>query len=47
MNDNDGRLAYILIADQFCRSMFRGSPRAFSLDDKAYEVAKSIVSDDT
>lgn len=44
-NDNDGRLAYIIIADQFTRSMFRGSERAFSLDEKAYSVAKAIVDD--
>jgi len=44
-NDHNGRLAYIIIADQFGRNMFRGTGRAFSLDQKAYEVSMSILDD--
>lgn len=34
-----GRLALILVLDQFPRSIWRGSARAFSLDDKALATA--------
>jgi len=44
-NDHSGRLAYIILADQFSRNMFRGSGRAFSQDQKAYEVSMSILDD--
>jgi len=27
--------------------MFRGTSKAFSLDEKAYEVAKSIIDDES
>ena len=34
-----GRLALILVLDQFPRSIWRGSARAYSLDEKALAVA--------
>ena len=33
-NDEDGRLAYITICDQFTRMVFRKQLKAFSLDKK-------------
>jgi uncharacterized protein (DUF924 family) len=38
-DDPMGRLALILVLDQFPRSVWRGSARAFSLDQKALAVA--------
>jgi uncharacterized protein (DUF924 family) len=35
----EGALALLLLLDQFPRNMFRGTPRAFATDVKAYEVA--------
>jgi len=40
-----GRLAYILIADQFSRAMLRGTARAFSMDKNGFEVSMSILDD--
>jgi uncharacterized protein (DUF924 family) len=34
-----GRLAYLLVLDQFSRNMFRDSPRAFAADERALAVA--------
>lgn len=39
-----GSLALILLFDQFTRNMFRQSPRAFSADGKAREIARHILS---
>lgn len=38
-SDSLGRLALILVLDQFPRSIWRGTARAFSLDEKALAVA--------
>ncbi|MEO0390548.1 MAG: DUF924 family protein [Pseudomonadota bacterium] len=38
-----GALAYVILADQFPRNMFRGDPRAFELDGAALAAAKSAV----
>ena len=38
-----GALAYILVADQFTRNMFRGSAQAFASDHLALTVAKQCV----
>ncbi len=38
-----GRLALIVVLDQFSRNMFRGDPRAFSTDAKALELAREGV----
>src|SRR5947207_12165268 len=34
-----GRLAFIVVLDQFSRNMFRGTGRAFAGDERAAEVA--------
>lgn len=39
----EGRLAEILVLDQFGRNMFRGSARAFAGDEQALAVAKECV----
>ncbi|MDF2366137.1 DUF924 family protein [Sneathiella sp.] len=39
-----GSLALILLFDQFTRNMFRDSPRAFSADGKACEIARHMLS---
>jgi uncharacterized protein (DUF924 family) len=36
-----GRLALVILLDQFPRNMYRGSPRAFASDAKAVELAAS------
>jgi uncharacterized protein (DUF924 family) len=38
-----GRLALILLLDQFSRNMFRGTPRAFEGDSSALELAREGV----
>lgn len=38
-----GALAYIILADQFSRNMFRGQAKAFASDRIALAVAKSVV----
>ncbi|HEX4923705.1 MAG TPA: DUF924 family protein [Bdellovibrionales bacterium] len=38
-----GRLALIIILDQFSRNMFRGTPQAFAGDKKALELAREGV----
>lgn len=39
-----GRLAEIIVLDQFSRNMFRGSPKAFETDSLALALAQSAVS---
>ncbi|MEO0401229.1 MAG: DUF924 family protein [Pseudomonadota bacterium] len=39
----NGALAYIILADQFARNMFRDDPRAFALDRAALAAAKSAI----
>src|SRR5437762_1922817 len=34
-----GRLAYIIVLDQFSRNMFRGDPRSFASDARALDAA--------
>lgn len=36
-------LAYLIVADQFSRNMFRGDARAFALDPVALPVAKQAI----
>jgi uncharacterized protein (DUF924 family) len=36
-----GTLALIILVDQFSRNLFRGTPDAFSADDKALEIARA------
>lgn len=40
---SDGALALVIVLDQFPRNMFRGSPRAFSGDPHAREVAHIAI----
>lgn len=40
-----GSLAYILVADQFPRNMFRGEGRAFATDDKARAAARRAIAE--
>ena len=44
--DHVGRLAYVLCADQFTRNVYRGTPKAFSLDSKALELSKRVLYDE-
>lgn len=39
----DGRLALILLLDQFSRNIFRGTPRAFAQDARALDLARRAV----
>ncbi len=39
-----GRLAEILVLDQFSRNMYRGTPKAFETDSLALALAQSAVS---
>ncbi len=39
----DGRLAEIIILDQFSRNMFRGTPQAFSSDRLALALAQEAI----
>jgi uncharacterized protein (DUF924 family) len=39
-----GRLAEIIILDQFSRNMFRGTPKAFSQDPLALSLAQEAIS---
>src|SRR5690606_17305662 len=39
----EGRLAEIIVLDQFSRNMFRGTPKAFASDDLALELARAAV----
>jgi uncharacterized protein (DUF924 family) len=40
----EGRLAEIVVLDQFSRNLFRGSPRAFAQDLAALALAQEAVS---
>jgi uncharacterized protein (DUF924 family) len=42
--DAEGRLAEILVLDQFSRNMFRGSPQAFAYDSLALALAQEAIS---
>lgn len=41
-----GRLALIILFDQFSRNMFRGSPRSFAQDALALGLARALLSSD-
>lgn len=41
----EGRLALILLCDQFTRNIFRGSARAFAGDAMALEISQTMVRD--
>lgn len=40
VNDRDGLLAYVLLADQFSRNIFRGDAKSFSFDERAFHAAR-------
>jgi len=40
---DDGALALVIVTDQFPRNMFRGTPKMFSTDPMALEVAKAAI----
>ncbi|MDO4231703.1 MAG: DUF924 family protein [Lautropia sp.] len=42
-NTPEGRLAEIIILDQFSRNMYRGTPAAFAQDDMALTLAQEAV----
>ena len=47
VNDRDGRMAAILITDQFSRQLFRKQPKAFETDKLALNLAlKAMSSED-
>jgi len=39
----EGSLALVIVLDQFSRNCHRGTPRAFSTDEKALEIARAMV----
>ena len=41
----EGRLAEILILDQFSRNIYRGRPESFAQDDLALKLAKEAIKD--
>jgi len=41
--DAEGSLALVVLLDQFSRNLFRGSPDAFSADEKGYETATKAI----
>jgi uncharacterized protein (DUF924 family) len=41
--DPRGRLAYIIVLDQFSRNMFRGTPKMFASDPQALRAAKGGI----
>lgn len=40
---DDGLVALILLLDQFTRNIFRGTPRAFTGDEQAFELARQAI----
>ena len=41
--DSRGRLAYIVVLDQFSRNMFRGTPQSFASDPQALRAARGGI----
>jgi uncharacterized protein (DUF924 family) len=41
--DPRGRLAYVVVLDQFSRNMFRGTPEMFANDPQALRAAKGCI----
>ena len=44
--NDDGRLALIIILDQFCRNIFRDTPKAFAGDARALRIAQDAIQND-
>ena len=45
-NDHDGRLAAILLYDQFSRKVYKNNPTAFAYDRKAINITKLALAKD-
>ena len=43
VRDRENALAAVIALDQFPRNMFRGTPRAFTTDAKAGEIADCVI----
>jgi uncharacterized protein (DUF924 family) len=43
LSSTRGRLAFVIVLDQFSRNMFRGDPRSFATDRRALEVALRAI----
>ena len=43
--DRDGRLAYILLCDQFARNIYRKQPQAFAFDHLSLAASKETLQD--
>ena len=43
LNTIDGKLALLIIFDQFSRNLFRDSPDAFDCDKRAIEIANDMI----
>lgn len=43
VESRDGRLALILVLDQFSRNLFRGTAEAFAYDERALAIARKAV----
>ena len=44
--NDDGRLALIIILDEFCRNIFRDTPKAFAGDARALRIAQDAIQND-
>jgi uncharacterized protein (DUF924 family) len=43
--DRDGKLATIILCDQFSRNIYRGIAEAFSFDHISLQISKNIIKD--
>lgn len=43
VSDAESSVALVALLDQFSRNMFRGTPEAYSADDKALEIASKAI----
>lgn len=43
LDSPEGTLALIILLDQFSRNIYRGTPRAFSFDDMAMDIARDGI----
>lgn len=43
LNDHDGRMALIILLDQFSRNLHRGTPGAFAADAKARQISMETI----
>jgi uncharacterized protein (DUF924 family) len=43
LSDPRSTLAAVIVLDQFSRNMFRGTPRAFASDAKAFAIAEAAI----